>query len=344
MPYFMYVSISEEDRIAIFTMDPDTGKLEPHGNVAVTGRPAPLAVDPGRRFLYVGRRGSLDISSYRIDQITGTLSMIGTSSLEGDPSYIATDRKGRYLLSAYYFQGKVGIHPIGDDGVATAPPVEWLDTDLGAHSIQTDPSNKFVFVPHIAKHYVTGKGPNAIFQFKYDENTGHLTPNSPPKVILKEAEGPRHICFHPSRDIIYSSNEQGCSVTAYNFDSSEGTLTAFQTISTLPNDYEGENSCSQIQISPSGKFLYAPNRGHDSIACFSVDGSTGRLTSIGQEPTEPHPRAFSLDPEENFLFAAGLHSGRLASYRINGKTGELEPLEIYTVGKGPMWVLIMGQR
>ena len=117
-------------------------------------------------------------------------------------------------------------------------------------------------------------------------------------------------------------------------------MTPFQTVSTLPEGYDGQNSCSQIQITPSGKFLYAPNRGHNSIACFSVDAATGGLTSIAQMPTETIPRAFSLDPQGNFLYAAGLESGRLAAYRVNGDSGHLEPLEVYTVGQGPMWVLI----
>ncbi len=336
MPYYMYVSISEEDRISVFTVDPEMGKLESQGSVVVPGRPAPLAIDPGQRFLYVGCRDAREISSYQIDWSTGGLSLVGTASLEADPCYLATDRKGRFLLSTYYGAGKVAVHPIGDDGDVGTPPVEWLDTARGAHSIQTDPSNRFAFVPHIA----APDGPNVILQFKFNEATGRLTPNSPHRLIPEESTGPRHFCFHPSLDILYFSNEQGCSVTAYRFDSSAGTLRTFQTVSTLPDDYKGRNTCAQIQISLSGRFLYAPNRGHNSIACFSVDAYTGRLTPIGRVPTEAVPRAFNLDPEGNFLFAAGLESGRLVSYRVNVDTGELEPLEIYAIGKGPMWVLI----
>ena len=336
MPYYIYVSLSKEDKIAIFTLDPETGQLEPKEYVVVTGRPAPLTLHPTRRFLYVGRRNTREVSSYQIDRSTGGLSLIGTASLESDPCYLATDRKGRFLLSAYYGAGKAAVHRIGNDGAVSTPPIEWLDTATGAHSIQTDPSNKFAFVPHIAG----SNGPNEIFQFKFNEGTGRLSPNSPPKVIPEEGAGPRHFCFHPSLDILYFSNEQGCSVTAYNFDSSQGTLAAFQTVSTLPDDYKGENSCAQIQLSPSGRFLYAPNRGHNSIACFSVDPPSGRLTSIGQVPTEPVPRAIRLDPQGSFLFAAGLESGQLASYRIDGDTGALEPLAVYNVGEGPIWVLV----
>jgi 6-phosphogluconolactonase len=201
--------------------------------------------------------------------------------------------------------------------------------------MQTDRSNRFAFVPQIA-----GNGPNLILQFRFDDETGHLMLNSPPAVAPKEILGPRHFCFHPSKDILYFSNEQGCSVTGYNFDPDQGTLTPFQTISTLPEGFTGRNTCSQIQIHPSGKFLYAPNRGHNSIACFRVGERDGRLTSLGQTPSEPIPRAFSLDPEGKFLYSAGLESGRLAAFRINQATGELDRMETYEVGKAPMWVLI----
>lgn len=117
-------------------------------------------------------------------------------------------------------------------------------------------------------------------------------------------------------------------------------MTPFQTISTLPARYSGSNTCSQIHIAPSGKFLYAPNRGHNSVASFTVDTSTGRLTATGWVATEPVPRAFHLDPDGGFLFVAGLDSGRLASYRIHPDTGELTPLETYEGGNRPMWVLI----
>lgn len=340
MARFMYVSLQKEDRIAIFEVDHDSGSLEPRGEVALAGQPAPLAMDPSRRFLFAGRRKAQEfgLSSFRVEGSTGQLSPLGHIPLAGDPVCLATDRRGRFLLSAYYYQEKVAVHRIEEGGALVETPVEWLDTGIGAHCVLTDPSNRFALVPHIAN--VTRGGANAIFQFKFDELTGHLLPNQPDRVAPMEPDGPRHICFHPTRHVVYASNEQACSVTAYNFDSDAGTLSPFQTMSTLPADYQGENSCSQIQITPSGKFLYAPNRGHNSIACFSIDDGSGRLSSIGQVPTEPVPRAFSLDPEGNFLYVAGLESGRLASYRVDPNTGVLEPREVYAVGQGPMWVLI----
>jgi len=336
MPHIMYVSLQGDDKIARFTMDPATGALEPLGELAVPGGPAPMVVDPAQRFLHVARRGECKISSYRIDPRTGDLSLIGAIPLPTDPCYLSTDRTGRFLLSAYYEGKGVAVHPLGADGAAGDPPVERRETARGAHCFQTDPSNRFAFVPHIA-----GRGPNEIWQFRFDEETGHLTPNSPPKAIPEQPVGPRHFCFHPSKAMVYFSNEQGCSVTAYRFDASAGTLTAMQTVSTLPAGYAGQNSCAQIRITPSGKFLYAPNRGHNSIACFTVDAATGLLTSVGQVPSEPVPRAFNLDPDEQFLYAAGLESGHLAAYRIDSATGALHPLETYPLGRRPMWVLLL---
>ena len=347
MPYHMYVSLQDDDKILVFAMDAGTGKLTPKGEVPAAGGPSASAVSPDRKTLYQGHRTSQEISSYRIDPDTGGISEIGRVSLQASPTFLSTDRKGRFLLSSYYQGAHVAVHSIGDDGSLVETPIEWLETATAAHAIQTDRSNKFAFVPHIARLNDSvmqppgdALGPNAIFQFRFDENTGRLTPNSPLKVEPEEFLGPRHFCFHPNLDVVYFTDEQGCSVTGYRLDSSAGTLSAFQTITTLPEGYSGRNTCSQIQITPSGKFLYAPNRGHNSIAGFSVNASSGRLTAIGQVSTEPVPSAFSLDPDGNFLFAAGSESGRLASYGVNADTGELTPLETYSVGKRPMGVLI----
>jgi 6-phosphogluconolactonase len=130
-------------------------------------------------------------------------------------------------------------------------------------------------------------------------------------------------------------------VTAYHFDPRTGTLAPFQTLSTLPGGFDGKNTCAKINIHPSGKFLYISNRGHDSIACFAVDGATGGLTTLGQQKTEAIPRAFNLDPTGSFLFAAGQGSGQMEAFRVNPGSGRLEPLKIYPVGKQASWVLIL---
>jgi 6-phosphogluconolactonase len=332
----MYISISEEDRIAAFDVDASTGRITHRGDVPTSGRPAPLAIDPGTKYLYAGCRTTNELITFRIDPGDGSLSPIGKIPLESDPCFLATDRTGTFLLSAYYGAGAAAVHRIGPDGAAVDPPVQWLPTAPGAHSIHTDRSNQFAFVPHIAG----GTGPNAIFQFNFDANTGQLTPNTPARVTPENEAGPRHYCYHPTKDMAYFSNEQGSSVTAYDLDPSAGTLVAKQTISTLPSDYTGENTCAQIQIAPSGRNLYAPNRGHDSIACYSVDDSSGLLKSMGNVSTEKTPRALSLDPQGAFLYVAGLDSGNLATYSVDSDSGMLQPLEIQAIGAAPMWVLL----
>jgi 6-phosphogluconolactonase len=343
----MYVCLQDEDKIVAFTMHAETGQLTPKAEVSVAGGPSVLALSPDRQVLYVGHRTRPAISSFRIDHGTGGLTLHGTVSPAYAPTFLAPDRTGRYLLSAYYQGGHAAVHPLGEDGAVGAPPIDWLATATGAHAIQTDPSNKFAFVPHIARlndnvlePVREAPGPNMILQFRFDEHTGHLTPNAPFRVEPAERLGPRHYCFHPTQDIVYFSNEQGCSVTGYRLDPVTGTLAALQTITTLPAGYTGRNTCSQIQIAAAGKFLYVPNRGHNSIAGFAVDASTGRLTAVGHVATEAVPSAFSLDPEGHFVFAAGSASGRLAAYRINGETGALTPLETYAVGQRPMGVLL----
>ena len=190
--------------------------------------------------------------------------------------------------------------------------------------------------------HIDGNGAsNAIFQYRFDETTGRITPNDPPLVAQPDFTGPGHFCFHPTRDLVYVSNEQGCGVSVYAFNGSDGTLGHLQTISTLPDDWSGENKCSQIQITPCGRFLYAPNRGHHSIAEFKVDGETGLLTALGHVAAEPVPRAFSVDPAGRFLLSAGLTSGKLITFSINGDTGRLTNIATRDIGEEPMWVTII---
>ena len=345
MPYALYVCAQDDNKIAAFRMDADTGKLTTQAEVPVAGGPSVMAISPDQRTLYVGQRTGEAISSFRIDPGTGGLSLLGSISQAHAPTFLAPDCTGRYLLSAYYQGGGVAVYHLGADGAAGAPSQEWLATATGAHAIQTDRSNRFAFVPHIARIQDNvleppkdNPGPNVIMQFRFDAGTGRLTANSPARVEQADCLGPRHYCFHPTQNLVYFSNEQGCSVTGYRLDPADGTLSAAQTISTLPDGYTARNTCSQIHLTPSGRFLYVGNRGHNSIAGFAVD-SAGRLTAIGRAATEAVPSAFSLDPAGHFVFAAGTASGRLASYRINQETGVLTPLTTYAVGQRPGAVL-----
>ncbi len=343
----MYVALQDDDKILLLDMDENTGALTPKGEVTIAGGPSALALSPNRRNLYVGHRNTNQLSSFSVDPDTGSLTLLGTIPLQESPTYLSTDRRGRFLLSSHYQGARVGVHAIGDDGSVSLPPIEWITTDNGAHSILVDRSNRYAFVPHIARISDNvmqppgdALGPNVIYQFKFDEDTGKLTPNSPAILELTEFLGPRHYCFHPSKDIVYFSDEQGCSVSGYSLDPDTGTLAAMQTVSTLPADYSGRSTCSMIQITAGGDLLFVPNRGHNSIASFAVDAGSGQLTPAGRVATEQVPSAFGIDPQGKFLYAAGSESGRLASYQINGDTGEMTPGEVYDVGKRPMWVLI----
>jgi 6-phosphogluconolactonase len=342
MPNFLYVCLQDENKIAAFAMDGATGQLTRQAETPAGGGPSVMAISPDRRVLYVGHRGTPAISSFRIDHRSGGLTLLGSISQAHAPTFLAPDRAGRYLLSAYYQRGGAAVYHLGADGAVGAPSQDWLATATGAHAIQTDPSNRFAFVPHIAnvndnvlEPRRENPGPNMILQFKFDAQTGHLAANAPFRVEPAERLGPRHYCFHPARDVVYFSNEQGSSVTFYRLDPASGALSAAQTISTLPDGFSARNTCSQIHLTPSGRFLYVGNRGHNSIAGFAVDPASGHLTAIGQVPTEPVPGAFGLDPDGHFLFAAGTASGRLASYRVDQDSGALTALTTFAVGQRP---------
>jgi 6-phosphogluconolactonase len=335
------MSVRRDNRIAIFTMDPATGKVAWRQQVPVEGGPDPLAFDPRHRFLYVACRDRRQLSSYRIDPVTGGLSLIGTVPIEGEPIQIVIDRTGRFLLSVYFYQSTIGVHAIDEQGAIAPTPVEWRVTSYGCHGIEVDPSNRYVFVPHVTR----SGGPNAVAQFRFDEKTGHLAWNAPAFLTLTAHEGPRHLLVHPTLAMAYSADEQGASATAYRLDRSTGLLTKLQSISTVPSDYKvrTEITCSEVLIHPNGKLLFVVTREHDSIASFVIDQSTGRLTAADRVATEPGVRPLCLDPSGRFMAAAGSGgtAGRMVTYRIDATTGKMTPLGGYDAGNGPMWILMM---
>jgi 6-phosphogluconolactonase len=341
MASVLYVGLQDEDKIAIFSID-EAGGLRRLGDVAAAGGPSVMAVAPDRRMLYVGHRGGPALTAFRIDPETGGLAAAGTAAQPHAPTFLAPDRSGRFLLVAYYQGGGAAVFRLAADGTVGAASQAWLATATGAHAIATDRSNRFAYVPHIARIQDNVleppkniPGPNTIMQFRFDAESGTLSANTPPRVAQADLAGPRHYCFHPDLDLVYFSNEQGCSVTSYRIHPGNGTLAPLQTISTLPGGFEGRNTCSQIHLTPSARFLYVGNRGHNSIAGFRVAPGTGFLVPAGHAATEAVPSAFCLDPEGRFLFAAGTASGRLASYRIAEENGALTPLAVQPVGARP---------
>ncbi|MBC8352627.1 MAG: lactonase family protein [Planctomycetes bacterium] len=326
---FVYVSVAGENRIAIYELRETDGELKLQGSMKVSGGPGALTVSPDQKFLFASIRSVGNLASFRLDARSGSLTLVNEVVAGADPAYVATDATGKFLLSAYYFAGKVAVHSIDRQGTISSRPIQEVTTDDKAHAIITDRANQFVFVPHT--------GPNSIFQFRFD--AGKLIANDVAKLRRPDKTGPRHIWFHPTRDFAYVSDEQGSSITVYRFDPKNGRLTPMQTVSTLPDGFSRGNSTADIEVHPSGRFVYVANRGHDSIARFQIDSDSGRVTALGQTPTEQTPRSFNIDPSGRFLIAAGESAGKLATYRIDEKSGGLSRLATDEIGKQPWWVL-----
>jgi 6-phosphogluconolactonase len=227
---FVYVSVAKEKKIATYRVSAD-GKLSRVAEAACDGEPGALVTDPDRRFLFAALRSEGKLSAFRIDPATGKLTHLNTVEAGADPAHISTDREGRFLLCAYYVAAKVTVHAIGPDGSLGERPVQTLATADKAHAILLDRANRLVFVPHT--------GPNAIFQFTFESKTGRLTPARAPGLATPPNTGPRHLVWHPSREIAYVANEEGGSVTAYQLDAAAGSLKPLQTLATLPGDFRG---------------------------------------------------------------------------------------------------------
>ena len=189
-----------------------------------------------------------------------------------------------------------------------------------AHSINLDAANRFAFAADL--------GLDKVLVYKFDANKGTLVPNDPPFATVNPGAGPRHFAIHPSQRFAYVINEMQCTVTAFNCDARRGELKELQTISTLPDgvSVRPEFSTAEVQVHPSGKFLYGSNRGHDSIAVFAIDEKNGKLTLIEHQPTQGKiPRNFGIDPTGAFLLTANQDSDNVVVFRIDSRTGRLTP-------------------
>ena len=333
MACFLYVSLMGEDRVDAYSLDTETGALDLAHRTALEGGPAAIAIDPERRFLYVVKRKASQFASFAIDQKDGSLEHLGTIAEESDSVYATSDASGSFMLTSSNGGARASSYRVGEDGGLIAPAACTVHTIRGAHSVQVHPHNRYVYVPHCITQ-------NAIFQYVYDGETGEFALMDLGILVPPTRTGPRHIRFHPGLEVMYTTDEQGNSISAYRVGRDGRLSPPFQTVSTLPPDFDPDgNTTAQLRVHPSGKFLYAPNRGHDSIACFAVNPASGGLTPIGRVPTEPHVRGFDIDPQGRFVFAAGVDSGRMSAYEIARGSGELTFLGSCEVGKNPMWVL-----
>ncbi len=333
--------------IHLFKIDRETGATTAAGVYEMGTSPSCLAVNKKGTRLYstnetdrLGREKHGSVSSFSIDRHTGKLRLLNTVSSGGaGPTYASIHPSGRFLLVANYFGGSVSVFPIQPDGrlgeasdvkndIGEIGPTRATNAPQGsfaisghdhthAHMIQADPSGRFVI--HI------DLGLDKIFLWKFNDKAGKLIANTPPSISLPPGDGPRHFHFHPNGRWFYSIQEEGSTIVLFDYEAKTGTLSARQTISSLPPGFAGSNFCSEILVSSDGKFVYAGNRLHDSIGIFSVSSGDGKLTYIGEEWTRGnYPRSFSFDPTGNFLYCCNQRADSVAVFKVNKKDGTLQ--------------------
>jgi 6-phosphogluconolactonase len=345
-------SVGNGNGIYLFEMNLETGALLQREIFSDASNPSWLALDPSRTHLYAAHETATfqgshsgSVSAFSIDRPSGRLRLLNTVSSGGaGPAHLSVHPSGKYVFVANYAGGTVAVLPIRSNGelgpaadtkhdrgtvgsihATSAPPGSFAISGHDAphaHMIQSDPSGQFVLA--------TDLGLDQIFIWKFDSKTGTLAANRTASVSLPSGDGPRHFAFHPNGRWLYSLQEESSTVVLFDYDATSGSLTAKQTISSLPKSFAGTSFTSEIVISSDGKFVYAANRLHDSIAWFSV-GDAGTLTFAGEAWSRgDYPRSFNIDPTGKFLFSCDQRSDVIASFRINRDTGALTFTGQYT--------------
>ncbi|HEY4765303.1 MAG TPA: lactonase family protein [Candidatus Sulfotelmatobacter sp.] len=339
--YIFYVGTYTEDGskskgIYAYRFDSETGQTMPMGLAAETTNPSFVALHPNGRFLYavneVGNYkgpNSGGVSAFSIDRATGKLTFMNEVPSRGaDPCYITVDKTGKYVLVANYTGGSIAVFPVLPDGKLGEASAFLQHSGHGvnperqekahAHSIDLSPDNRFAMVDDL--------GLDELFVYKFDSSNGSLTPNDPPFSTLDPGSGPRHFVLGPRGKFAYVISEMKSTVTAFSNDAKTGTLRPMQTVSALPRGFTAQNDDAEIEIHPSGRFLYASNRGSDTITVFAVDPGKGTLTPVEYTSTQGKiPRSFEIDPTGKFLFAENQKSDNIVVFRIDAKSGHLTP-------------------
>jgi 6-phosphogluconolactonase len=331
--------------IYAFRLDLATGKATAPELAAKTQSPSFLALHPNGRFLYaVGEAAKVEggsggaVSAFALEAPGGKLTLLNVKPSGGaGPCHLVVDRAGKHVLVANYGGGSVSALAIEADGRlgATTASIQHRGSSVNprrqeaphAHSINLDARNRFAFAADL--------GLDRVLVYRFDAEKGTLAPNDPPGAAVAPGAGPRHFAFHPEGRFAYAINEMHCTVTAFAYDAEKGTLKEVQTLSTLPGKVEEGHSTAEVQVHPSGKFLYGSNRGHNTIAVFAVDGTKGTLTPVEHQPTRGKtPRNFGIDPTGAYLLAANQDSDTIAVFRIDPASGRLqaqgEPIAVPT--------------
>jgi 6-phosphogluconolactonase len=340
--YLVYVgtyTATTSKGIYNYRFDPHTGKLTPIGVAAEQPNPSFMVTDPQHRFLYAvtemgNERGSSNykkngsISSYAIDRKSGALKFLNNVDAGGGGScHLVVDKTGRILFVANYGSGNVASFAIKADG--SIGERTGFDQHAGssvdparqkgphAHAVVLSPDNRFLFVPDL--------GMDKIMIYKVDTARQTFTPNDPAFTTVKAGLGPRHFTFGHGAKFAYAVCEMGSSVVVFSYNPANGSLTPVQTISNLPDGFTGIDNSAEIEADHSGRFLYASNRGNDSITVFAIDPVKGTLTKVQVVPTQGNiPRNFALDPTGKYLIAANQKSNSLVVFDVDPKDGKLK--------------------
>lgn len=337
--FMMYVGTytkGKSEGIYLYKLNPDTGELTHISTTKGVNNPSYLTLDPQRRYLYAvnevtqfeGQKSGA-ISAFAVDQKTGNLTLLNQQpTMGGAPCYVTVDKRGKFVLAANYVGGNVAVLPIQSNGHLgkASHVVQHTGSSVNqkrqenphAHCIVLDPGNRFAFAVDL--------GIDKVQVYQFDAKGGKLNPGQPASVAIKPGAGPRHLTFHPKGNYAYLINELDSTMIAFAFDKATGALKELQTISTLPADFSGESYCADVHVSPDGKFLYGSNRGHNSIAVFSIDERTGKLTAVEHVSTGGKwPRNFTLDPTGKFLLVANERSDNVVTFKVDSQRGKLTP-------------------
>jgi len=326
----------KSEGIYVYRMDLSTGALTLASVARGIEDPAFLAIGPTGHTLYAvnhvpefAGQPTGAVSAFSLDPETGELTLLNQQPSHGaDPCHLCVDKRGRYVLVANYVGGSVAVLPIRDDGSLgeATDHIQHEGSSVNpkrqegphAHSINLDPDNRYAFVADL--------GMDKLMIYRFDQSQGKLTPHDPPWVQTRPGAGPRHFTFHPNGQYAYLINELDNTLVAYAYDGEQGTLQELQTVSALPEGFEGVSYCADVHVAPSGRFVYGSNRGHDSIVIFAIDEGSGRLTYVGHEPTQGQvPRGFAIDPTGTFLLVANQHTDTVVTFQIDQQTGKLQP-------------------
>ncbi|CAN5531679.1 hypothetical protein BH23CHL5_BH23CHL5_19510 [soil metagenome] len=335
--------------IEIFRFDPDDGSLEATASVPGISNPSYLALHRGKDMVYAGERFLYAANELREGFVTalerdpesGGLTLLNSqTSFGADPCYVCVDGSGSCVLTANYSSGTIAAFPINPDG-SLQPASSMIQHEgssikagrqAGPHAHMIAPSPVAGFV------LATDLGTDRVEIYTFDESDCSLKHHK--SIEIEPGSGPRHFAFGKSGATLYVINELSSTVSVLDWDGGEGIATLRQTTSTLPADFSGESTCAHIVVSPDGRFVYGSNRGHDSIAIFSVHESTGALTPLGHQLTGgKEPRNFAIDPSGNWLLAANQHSDTIVTFRRDQVSGLLAETGILTATPTPVCVV-----